>query len=153
QECATVLRGFLQDLELQSFLKTSGGKGLHVIVPLQPRFDWDTVRALAEAVTLRLAQQAPDRFAAKSGEKNRVGRIFIDYLRDGRGATTAAAWSVRARPGLGVSVPVSWDELQSLRAGDHWTVRNVGERLALPDPWENYEDQRQSLKPALTALG
>ena len=152
QEGAVAVRALLQELELASFLKTSGGKGLHVVVPLQPRIDWDTVRTLAQAVTLRLAHAAPERFAAKSGAKNRVGRIFVDYLRNGRGATTVAAWSLRARPGLGVSVPVAWEELASLRAGDHYTVRNVSERLAAPDPWEGYAKVRQSLRAALVAL-
>src|SRR5882672_1972986 len=100
----------------------------------------------------RLVLVAPDRFAAKSGSKNRVGRIFVDYLRNGRGATTAAAWSVRARPGLGVSVPVAWEELQSLRSGDHWTLRNVAERLVAPDPWTGYAKTRQGLRPALERL-
>src|SRR5262249_53583737 len=88
----------------------------------------------------------------KSGPKNRVGRIFVDYLRNGRGATTVAAWSARARPGLGVSVPVSWDELDSLRAGDQWTIRSVGDRLETPDPWAHDAQARQSLRPALQAL-
>ncbi|HMF29493.1 MAG TPA: non-homologous end-joining DNA ligase, partial [Candidatus Cybelea sp.] len=131
REGATRVRSLLQELELESLLKTSGGRGLHVIAPLQPRFDWEEVRRVAQAVVQRLVQIAPDRFVAKSGPKNRVGRIFVDYLRNGRGATTVAAWSARARRGVGVSVPVDWKELESLRSGDHWTVRNVGERLAM----------------------
>ena len=152
REAAQLVRASLEDLELVSFLKTSGARGLHIVVPLQPRFDWDTVRAVAQALMQRLVSVAPDRFAAKSGAKNRVGRIFVDYLRNGRGATTVAAWSVRARPGLGVSVPVAWEELQSLRSGDHWTVRNVAERLVAPDPWTGYAKTRQGLRPALEAL-
>jgi len=152
-EGAAVVRTLLQELELESFLKTSGGRGLHVIAPLQPRFAWDAVRRVAQAVVQRLAQIAPDRFVAKSGPKNRVGRIFVDYLRNGRGATTVAAWSARARPGMGISVPVHWTELESLRSGDHWTVRNVGERLAMEDPWMDYARARRSLRPALQELG
>jgi bifunctional non-homologous end joining protein LigD len=153
REGAALVRTLLQELELESFLKTSGGRGLHVIAPLQPRFDWDAVRRVAQAVVQRLAQIGPERFVAKSGPKNRVGRIFVDYLRNGRGATTVAAWSARARPGIGISVPVDWSELDSLRSGDHWTVRNVGERLAMKDPWSNYAHARRSLRSALRALG
>ncbi|MCL4183540.1 MAG: DNA ligase D [Burkholderiaceae bacterium] len=152
QEAATLLRGLLQELELASLLKTSGGKGLHVIVPLQPRHDWDTVKSLARAIVVHLAGTLPQRFVARSGPKNRVGRIFVDYLRNGRGATTVAAWSVRARPGLGVSVPVRWDELDGLRSGAHWTVRDAGERLALDDPWAEAARWRQTPTAALRAL-
>ena len=152
REGALLVRALLRELELDSWLKTSGGRGLHVIVPLHPRFEWDTVRAVAQAAVQHLAQTAPDRFVARSGPKNRVGRIFVDYLRNGRGATTVAAWSTRARLGLGVSVPVSWHELDSLRAADQWTVRNVGARLATSDPWSGYAEARQSLLPALRAL-
>jgi DNA ligase D-like protein (predicted polymerase)/DNA ligase D-like protein (predicted 3'-phosphoesterase) len=152
QEAVETVRGLMRELELEAFLKTSGGKGLHVIVPVQPRFGWETVRALAQAVMQHLVRIAPDRFVAKSGPKNRVGRIYIDYLRNGRGATTAAAWSTRARPGLGVSVPVAWDELNSLRSGAHWTVRNVAERLDTADPWTGYARARRSLRVALNAL-
>ena len=76
-----------------------------------------------------MARSIPERFVAKSGPKNRVGKIFVDYLRNGFGATTACAWSARARPGLGVSVPCDWDELGMLTGGAHWTIRNVHERI------------------------
>ena len=96
---------------------------------------------------------APERIVAKSGSANRVGRIFIDYLRNGRGATTAAAFSARARPGLGVSVPCSWDEIGGLRGGDHWTVATVQDRLeSAADPWDGYAALRQTLGPARKAL-
>ena len=107
QEGTELTRALLEELGLASFLKTSGGKGLHVIVPIAPKDDWDTVKALAKAIVEHMATIIPDRFVAKSGAKNRVGRIFVDYLRNGFGATTACAWSARARPGLGVSVPCS----------------------------------------------
>ena len=104
QEGAELMHSLLEQLGLTSFLKTSGGKGLHVVVPLAPKEDWDTVKELAKRIVEHMAATIPERFVAKSGPKNRVGRIFVDYLRNGFGATTACAWSARARPGLGVSV-------------------------------------------------
>jgi bifunctional non-homologous end joining protein LigD len=91
---------------------------------------------------------------AKSGASNRVGKIFVDYLRNGRGATTAAAFSARARPGMGVSVPVAWDELPELTGGAHWTIVNAHERLeAGVDPWADYAKKKQTLTKAMKALG
>jgi bifunctional non-homologous end joining protein LigD len=154
QEAAEVVRAFLQELGLKPFLKTSGGKGLHVVVPLKPKLDWDTVKDFSHAIVTHLAKTLPDRFSDKSGARNRVGRIFIDYLRNGRGATTVAAWSARTRPGLGISVPVRWEELPELRSGAHWTVRTVGERLAIGNsPWEDYADSAVTLTKAMKALG
>ena len=145
--CAAAMRvrAALRDCELEAFVKTSGGRGLHVVVPLRPRATWDSARAFALAIVQRLAQIAPDRFTAKNGPRNRVGRIFIDYLRNGRGATTVAAWSSRARPGLGVSVPVAWHELEILRSADQWNVRNALERLHSTDPWAAYASARRAL--------
>jgi bifunctional non-homologous end joining protein LigD len=120
QEAAQLTHALLDELGLVSFLKTSGGKGLHVVVPLTPRDDWDTVKAFSEAVVQHLAKVVPQRFVAKSGPKNRVGKIYVDYLRNGRGATTAAAFSApRATGGSGVSIPVAWAELPELSGGAH----------------------------------
>ena len=153
QEAARLVRTMLSELELPSFLKTSGGKGVHVVVPLQQEFDWDTVKDLSQAIVQHLARALPDRFVAKSGPKNRVGRIFIDYLRNGYGATTACAWSARARPGLGISVPVRWDELTALKSGAHWTVPTVHQRLAVGNaPWSDYEASRCSVRAAMARL-
>src|SRR5690606_26814928 len=95
------------------------------------------------------------RFVAKSGPSNRVGKLFVDYLRNGKGATTVAAFSARARPGLGVSMPVSWDELEQLRSGAHWTIRTAREHLSFQkaDPWAGYWKKRQSRTVALRRLG
>lgn len=154
QEGATLLRSFLGDLNLRSFLKTSGGKGLHVVVPLMPSRSWQFVKQFAHAIVLHMAQVAAARFVAKSGPKNRVGKIFIDYLRNGFGSTTAAAWSARARPGMGVSVPVDWAELDSLRSGAHWTLRTVSGRFATGNsPWARYSASRQGLAAAVKILG
>ena len=97
----------------------------------------------------------PKQFVARSGAAHRVGRVYIDYLRNGFGATTACAWSVRARAGLGVSVPVDWSELDTLTGGAHWGVDSVGERLAQIGnaPWEAYAKKRQTLARAMKKLG
>jgi bifunctional non-homologous end joining protein LigD len=154
QEAARLVRAFLQELGLNPFLKTSGGKGLHVVVPLKPKLDWDTVKDFSHAIVTHLAKTIPDRFSAKSGAKNRVGRIFIDYLRNGRGATTVAAWSARARPGLGISVPVRWDELPKLKSGSQWTVKTVHTRLDEGNaPWADYDESATTLTSAMKALG
>lgn len=153
QESAHLVRAFLDELGLAAFLKTSGGKGLHVVVPLKRLYDWDTVKDFSRAIVVHLAKTLPQRFSAKSGEKNRVGRIFIDYLRNGYGATTVAAWSARARPGLGVSVPVDWAELDGLSSGAHWTVANVAARLSTGNtPWAAYAASAHSLGAAMRAL-
>ena len=154
QEAAQLVRGFLVELGLAGFLKTSGGKGLHVVVPIRKQFDWDTVKDFSQAVVQHLARTIPQRFVAKSGANNRVGKIFIDYLRNGFGATTVSAWSARSRPGLGISVPVRWDELARLKSGDHWTVGTVHTRLdAGNTPWDDYETGRKGLGAAMKALG
>lgn len=154
REAAQLVRAFLEELGLNPFLKTSGGKGLHVVVPLKPKLDWDTVKDFSRAIVTHLAKTIPDRFSAKSGAKNRVGRIFIDYLRNGRGATTVAAWSARARPGLGISVPVRWEELPKLKSGSHWTVKNVHTRLDEGNaPWADYDKSAVTLTRAMKALG
>ncbi|MEO6561433.1 MAG: DNA ligase D [Nitrosospira sp.] len=154
QEAAQLVRIFLNELELVSFLKTSGGKGLHVVVPIKRLRDWDTVKDFSQAIVEHLAKAIPPRFVAKSGASNRVGRIFIDYLRNGLGATTACAWSARARPGLGVSVPLAWEELEALTSGDRWTASNIEDRLDTGNgPWADYEISRRSVLPAIKILG
>ncbi|MGV3569770.1 MAG: DNA ligase D [Ramlibacter sp.] len=154
QEAAQLVRAMLDELGLPCFLKTSGGKGLHLVVPLRKLLDWDTVKDFSQAVVQHMSRTLPDRFVAKSGASNRVGKIFIDYLRNGYGATTACAWSARARPGLGISVPVRWDELASLKGGAHWNVGSVHTRLDQGNaPWADYEKSRVALGAAMKKLG
>ena len=155
QEAATLLRGLLAELELTAWLKTSGGKGLHLVVPLKPTRDFDTVKAFSRAVVQHLARVIPARFVAKSGPANRIGKVFVDYLRNGHGATTAAAFTARARPGLGVSMPVDWDALSSLKSGAHWSVATAREHLSSQraDPWAGYWNGAQTLTTAMQRLG
>ena len=154
REAAVLLRAFLTELGLPAWLKTSGGKGLHVVVPIRPKYDWDTVKAFSQAIVAHLAQHIPARFVVKSGPANRVGKIFIDYLRNGRGATTVCAWSARTRSGLGISVPLAWDELDKLKAGDQWTVSNVHSRLDVGNaPWAGYARSARGIDAAMKKLG
>jgi bifunctional non-homologous end joining protein LigD len=154
RESATLVRAFLTELGLPAFLKTSGGKGLHVVVPLKKQFDWDTVKSFSKAIVEHLARTIPQRFVAKSGPKNRIGKIFIDYLRNGFGATTACAWTARSRPGMGISVPVRWDELDTLKGGDHWNVGSVHSRLNEGNaPWSEYASSHASLAKSMKTLG
>ncbi|WP_086921414.1 non-homologous end-joining DNA ligase [Variovorax sp. JS1663] len=154
QEATMLVQVLLDELGLPAFLKTSGGKGMHVVVPIRRHFGWDDVKDFAQAIVQHLALTIPERFVAKSGPRNRVGRIFVDYLRNGFGATTVCAWSVRARPGLGVSVPIEWDELPDIESAAQWTVRNIGERLAVGNaPWAAMEEQRRGLAAAMKILG
>lgn len=154
QEAAQLVRGLLDELALPAWLKTSGGKGLHVVVPIAPRWDYDTVKDLSQAVVVHLARTLPERFVAKSGAGNRIGRIFVDYLRNGHGATTAIAFSARARPGLGVSMPVPWDDIPRLKGGAQWTVADAREHLSFEraDPWADYWTTRTSIVKAARAL-
>jgi bifunctional non-homologous end joining protein LigD len=153
-EATELTKRMLDMLGLASFLKTSGGKGLHVVVPLTPKDDYDTVKAFSQSVVVHLARTLPNLFVAKAGAGNRVGRIFIDYLRNGNGATTAAAFSARARPGLGVSVPLQWKELAGLTSGSQWNIFSLHDRLAKlrADPWKDYAATRQTIGAAAKRL-
>ncbi len=153
QQGADVVRRFVEGLGLTAFAKTSGGSGVHVVIPLASGATWDELHDFAQGVTDRLAAGSPELFVSKSGNKNRVGRIFVDWLRNGRGSTTVCAWSARARPGIGVSVPVTWDELPGLTGGAHWTIRNVGPRLEVGNrPWSDYGQAAKELSSAARAL-
>lgn len=150
-EAAQLTRELLAELGLQAWCKTSGGKGLHVVVPLTRQAGWDEVKAFAQATAQHMAATLPDRFSAKMGAQNRRGRIFIDYLRNNRGSSTVAAFSPRARPGMGVSVTLGWDELADTTSGAQWTVQNVHERLESlkVDPWADYAATKQRITKSM----
>lgn len=154
-EAAQLTLSVLDELGLDAFVKTSGGKGLHIIVPLARRDGWDTVKAFAKAIAQFMTEQLPERFTATSGPKNRVGKIFVDYLRNARGASTVAAYSVRARPGLPVSVPVSREELKDVRSAQQWTIANLLQRLRglKADPWAGYANRQKISKKMWDRLG
>ncbi|SQF98084.1 ATP-dependent DNA ligase [Paucimonas lemoignei] len=137
----------LDELGLKSFLKTSGGKGIHIVVPLTPKADWDAVKDFSHAIVKHIAKLLPERFSAVSGPKNRVGRIFIDYLRNGLGATTICAYAPRTREGLPVSVPIFREEIKELKGANTWTIHNIHQRLAEldSDPWADLAKTRQTI--------
>lgn len=137
---AGTLRERLDSLKLSSFVRTTGGKGLHLVVPLEPKADWDEAKAFAKAIAQRHAEDDPKRLTANMSKAKREGRVFIDYLRNGRGATAVASYSVRAREGAPVSVPVRWDELNAALRSDRYTVENLRRRLAAlrEDPWAGF---------------
>ncbi|MGH8470046.1 MAG: DNA ligase D [Gammaproteobacteria bacterium] len=146
-EATRMTLGVLDELGLVSFLKTSGGKGIHIVVPLKPKDSWDQVKDFSHAIVKHIAKRVPGRFSAVSGPKNRVGRIFIDYLRNGQGATTIAAYAVRARKGLPVSVPIHREEVAEIKGANAWNIKNLHARLADlgEDPWAEYSSSKQTI--------
>ncbi|MGC3967737.1 MAG: DNA ligase D [Pirellulales bacterium] len=144
---ATQVRDLLAKLKLQSFLRTSGGKGLHVVVPLARRNDWNEVKTFAHNISLGLERHMPERFVSTMSKDRRRGKIFLDYLRNQRGATSVAPYSTRNRPGAPVAMPVAWEELGRLKGPAQFTVENALKRLARrkDDPWREFFKIRQSL--------
>ena len=138
-EAALEVRARLSDAGLESFVKTSGGKGLHVVAPLRPRAEWPEVKAFAKGVSTAMAADSPDRYVATITKSKRKGKTLIDYLRNGRGATAVAPYSTRARPGAAVSMPLEWSELGEAIGPDYFTVGNALNRLAgTADPWREF---------------
>ncbi|WP_437735756.1 non-homologous end-joining DNA ligase [Sorangium sp. So ce1335] len=153
---ALLLRERLDELGLESFVKTTGGKGFHIVVPLAPVSGWDECLAFTKALAGDIARRDPKGYTIAVSKAQRKGKIFIDYLRNTRGATSVAAYSTRARPGAPVSAPLSWDELGQEVRPDQFTIRNLPERLASlkADPWARYGKVRQKITPAMQrALG
>lgn len=146
-EAAIDVREALRGIGLESFAKTTGGKGLHVVIPLTPKLDWDEVKVFAKWVADSFVAQRPGDFTANMAKKARHGRIYIDYLRNGRGATAVGAYSPRARPGAPVSTPLSWAEVENGVRPQEFTVATVPQRLATlrSDPWAEMGKIGQSI--------
>ena len=153
-EAAREVRRRLQDLGIESFVKTTGGKGLHVVAYLEPSADWDELKSFAHSIALAMEGDEPSKYISTMAKKAREGKIFVDYLRNGRGATAVAAYSTRARPGAPISTPVRWDELGPALTPTRFTVENIGRRLAAlkSDPWEGFFSRPQNIKNAISAL-
>ena len=146
-EGARDVRERLSERGLKSFVKTTGGKGLHVVFPLTPKAGWNTIKSFAQTIAEEMAAARPDRYTATMAKKVRHGRIYVDYVRNGMGATAVAAYSTRARPGAAVSTPLDWDELGPSIRANHFTIENLPNRLAYldRDPWEGFFSLRQKL--------
>lgn len=144
---ARELRKQLQSIGLESFVRTSGGKGLHVVVPLDPGAPWTVAKRFAKAVATALTNLHPEEFVAVAGESNRKGKIFIDWLRNGRGATSVASYSLRSRPSAGVAMPLDWKQLGRVNSGDHYTINNAVAtiRRRKSDPWQMINSIKQEL--------
>jgi len=145
-EAAREVRDRLHRVKLTSFVKTTGGKGLHVVVPIRPA-PWPVAKEFANTVAVSMAKDEPKRYTANASKARRRGRIFVDYLRNSREATAVVPYSTRARPGAPVAVPLSWNELSSLKSADQYTVKNLAQRLSRlgSDPWAAMGRSRQAL--------
>jgi bifunctional non-homologous end joining protein LigD len=138
----------LKALGLDSFVKTTGGKGLHVVSPIVPQAPWDKVKAFTKTFAEAMAADS-SKYLAVMSKSRRKGRIFVDYLRNGRGATAVAAYSTRARNGAAISVPLTWSELQTGIRANHFTIDNLRQRLShrKRDPWAGFFSLKQKLPP------
>jgi bifunctional non-homologous end joining protein LigD len=153
---AEEVRERLKKAGLASFVKTSGGKGLHVVSPIKPKAEWPAVKAFTKAIADSMAADSPERFVSTIPKARRHGKILIDYLRNQRGMTAVSAYSTRARPGASVSLPLAWEELSPEIGPDYFTTRNAPARLSsLADPWADFraaeapiEEERKKAKPA-----
>lgn len=151
---ARLVRKLLSRIGLESFVRTTGGKGLHVVVPLNPACPWPQVKAFAHAFADSLAQAHPLEFVATASKTERGGKIYVDYLRNTRGATSVASYSLRARRGAPVAMPLRWDELARLRSGHAFTIKSAPRRLArlATDPWKGIDTLEQDLDAVIAKL-
>lgn len=151
KDAAFELRDVLDAVGLKAVPMVTGGKGVHVIVPLAPKADWDDVKTFAKALSQRLADARPERYVTTMSKAKRKGKIFIDWLRNERGATAVAPYSTRARKGGPVATPVSWEELSALEAANAFTIPVVMLRLTEPDPWSETRKWKQALTDRMVA--
>lgn len=149
KEAAVEVRALFSSLELESWVKLTGGKGIHVVVPIERRTDWKVVNGFGKAAAERLMRDNPARYVAKASKAIRDKRIFVDWMRNSRGATFAAPWSARARPSAAVSVPLRWEELSAVKKPDQFTIPKVMKMMAAghDDPWSDMLTLKQRLTP------
>ena len=149
RDAACLVRERLSDLRLETVVMVTGGKGIHVVAPLERRAGWDEVKAFAKGFAGRLVDERPERFTATMSKAKRKGRIFIDWLRNERGSTAIAPYSTRARKGAPIATPVSWEELETLECANGFSLSEVVERLDQGDPWAEMPTWRQRITPTV----
>ncbi|MGH7784842.1 MAG: DNA polymerase domain-containing protein, partial [Candidatus Binatia bacterium] len=155
-EAVNLLKILLDRLGLRGFLKTTGGKGLHVVVPIEPILPWQPIKGFSQAIAELFVKTFPDRFTAKMLKMSRRGKIFVDYMRNGEGSTAVAPYSVRAKAKAPVSTPIGWDEIEGDVRFDHFTVKNIPARLKRlkREPWAEFFKTRQTIaKTMMEAVG
>jgi bifunctional non-homologous end joining protein LigD len=150
---ARELRERLEAAGLTTFLRTSGGKGLHIVVPLSRRNSWEEFKAFAKSVADAMTRDAPSQYIATMSKAKRRGKLFIDYLRNQRGATAIASYSTRRRRGAPVATPIGWEELTARTRPDMYTIANLPKRLEKlkKDPWADFFKTRQSITREVAA--
>jgi bifunctional non-homologous end joining protein LigD len=151
---AHAVRERLERLDLQSFARTTGGKGLHVVVPIEPSSTWHDAKELARRLAAEIARSAPGGYVLTATKAKRAGKIYLDYLRNARAASAIASYSTRARPGATVATPVRWDELRPSLDPQRFTLRTVPRRLRTMrgDPWDGFFEMRQTISGPLRML-
>jgi bifunctional non-homologous end joining protein LigD len=145
------IKALLESADLTSFAMITGGKGIHIVLNVKPKLEWDEFKQFAGDVAEQIAALDPKRFVANMSKAKRKGRIFIDYLRNGRGATAIAPYSPRARGTAPIAVPVSWDELKTIPAASVFKLKDMQARLSEPDPWVDYAKSAVSITKATRA--
>jgi bifunctional non-homologous end joining protein LigD len=150
---ANEIRDRLHAMKLENFVKTSGGKGLHVVVPLTPSAGWEEAKDFCRILAESMGRDSPQRYTSTVTKRERKGKIYVDYLRNGRGATAIAPYSPRARAEAGVATPLAWEELPSLTAANLYTLGNIENRMAqlAADPWAEIGKIGQTLPRAKTS--
>jgi bifunctional non-homologous end joining protein LigD len=147
-DAAHDVRERLAAIGLHGFLKTTGGKGLHVVVPIEPRTGWDDAKQFCKSFVEGMVRAAPGRYLASMSKAKRKGKIFLDYLRNGRGSTAVCAYSTRARAGAPVSMPIAWEDLTAKLRPDAFDLRNTPKHVAAraADPWRDFDDARAAIR-------
>jgi bifunctional non-homologous end joining protein LigD len=142
------VRRHLDQHHIDSYVRTSGGKGLHVVAPLKPPSSWDQVKQFTRSVAEEMVREDPQRYVATMSKSKRGGKVFVDYFRNSRGATAIASYSTRARSGAPVATPLRWEELARVESADHFDMTNLVRRLARlrTDPWDGFFKLRQSIR-------